>query len=142
MSQVMEFSAFLSMGRLPWWLSSKESACQCRRHRFDPWIGKILWTSKQPQQDVWEDAGVWIQPSDPFDMRLSCLGPMSCVFLIVSFLSCSLVAARWQVFFPESPRLTSTPSLVAAIADGSDIWKYPISHHTQLILNVVCCQCR
>ena len=47
MSQVMEFSAFLSMGRLAWWLSSKESACQCRRHRFDPWIGKILWTRKQ-----------------------------------------------------------------------------------------------
>ena len=28
---------------LPWWLSSKESACQCRRHRFDPWDGKIPW---------------------------------------------------------------------------------------------------
>ena len=27
--------------RLPWWLSGKESACQCRRHRFDPWSGKI-----------------------------------------------------------------------------------------------------
>ena len=24
-----------------WWLSGKESACQCRRHRFDPWSGKI-----------------------------------------------------------------------------------------------------
>ena len=24
-------------GRFPWWLSSKESACQCRRHGFDPW---------------------------------------------------------------------------------------------------------
>ena len=21
---------------LPWWLRGKESACQCRRHRFDP----------------------------------------------------------------------------------------------------------
>ena len=26
---------------LPWWLSGKESACQCKRHRFDPWSGKI-----------------------------------------------------------------------------------------------------
>ena len=26
---------------LPWWLSGKESACQSRRHRFDPWVGKI-----------------------------------------------------------------------------------------------------
>ena len=26
--------------RLPWWLSSKESACQCRRCGFDPWVEK------------------------------------------------------------------------------------------------------
>ena len=26
---------------LPWWLSGKESACQRRRHKFDPWSGKI-----------------------------------------------------------------------------------------------------
>ena len=30
----------------PWWLSGKESTCQCRRHRrleFDPWIRKLPW---------------------------------------------------------------------------------------------------
>ena len=32
--------------RLPWWLSGKESACQCRRCRFDPWVGKISWRRK------------------------------------------------------------------------------------------------
>ena len=26
---------------LPWLLSGKESACQCRRCGFDPWIKKI-----------------------------------------------------------------------------------------------------
>ena len=26
---------------LAWWLSSKESACQCRRPGFDPWVRKI-----------------------------------------------------------------------------------------------------
>ena len=25
----------------PWWLSGKESSCQCRRHEFDPWSRKI-----------------------------------------------------------------------------------------------------
>ena len=25
----------------PWWLSGKESACQCRRHGLDPWSRKI-----------------------------------------------------------------------------------------------------
>ena len=24
----------------------KESACQCRRHRFDPWVRKIPWRRK------------------------------------------------------------------------------------------------
>jgi len=28
---------------LPWWLSGKETACHCRRHRFDPWIRKLPW---------------------------------------------------------------------------------------------------
>ena len=28
---------------LPRWYSGKESACQCGRPRFDPWIGKIPW---------------------------------------------------------------------------------------------------
>ena len=27
-------------------LSSKESACQCRRHRFKPWVRKIPWWRK------------------------------------------------------------------------------------------------
>ena len=26
---------------LPWWLNGKESTCQCRRCRFNPWIRKI-----------------------------------------------------------------------------------------------------
>ena len=28
--------AYHDQGLPRWWLSSKESACQCRRHRFDP----------------------------------------------------------------------------------------------------------
>ena len=34
-------STNLSSGELPRWLSGKESACQCRRCRFDPLVGKI-----------------------------------------------------------------------------------------------------
>ena len=32
--------------RLPWWLSGKESACQCRRRGFGPWVDKIPWGRK------------------------------------------------------------------------------------------------
>ena len=31
---------------LPRWLSGKETACQCRRCRFDPWVRKIPWKWK------------------------------------------------------------------------------------------------
>ena len=28
------------------WLSGKEPSCQCKRHGFDPWSGKISWKRK------------------------------------------------------------------------------------------------
>ena len=28
------------------WLSGRESVCQGRRHRLDPWVGKISWRRK------------------------------------------------------------------------------------------------
>ena len=31
----------------PWKLSGKESTCQCERHRFDPWSGKIPHAEEQ-----------------------------------------------------------------------------------------------
>ena len=38
---------FLQPSRgFPWWLSSKESVCQCRRYRFDPQVRKIPWRKK------------------------------------------------------------------------------------------------
>jgi len=36
---------------VPSWLSGKECACQCRRHRgftLDPWVGKISLKKKMP----------------------------------------------------------------------------------------------
>ena len=35
--------ACINISGLPWWLSSRKSACQCKKPRFDPWIGKIPW---------------------------------------------------------------------------------------------------
>ena len=33
-------------GVLPWWHSDEEPAHQCRRRRFDPWVGKSPWRRK------------------------------------------------------------------------------------------------
>ena len=45
---------------LPWSLSGKESACQCRRHRFGPWLGKMPWRRE------WEPTPVFL-PGNPMD---------------------------------------------------------------------------
>jgi len=48
---------FSQVSPIPWWLSSKESTCQCRRHGFDPWIGKITVENKMATQSsilAWE----------------------------------------------------------------------------------------
>ena len=46
------FSPSYTTKWLPWWLISKESACQCRRQGFDPWVGKISWRRKQQPTPV------------------------------------------------------------------------------------------
>ena len=30
----------------PWWLSGKESTCQCRHHGFNLWVEKVPWRRK------------------------------------------------------------------------------------------------
>ena len=37
---------------LPWWLNSKESAFQCRRCGFNPWVRKIPWRREWPPTQV------------------------------------------------------------------------------------------
>ena len=46
----LKFFFFLLLNNyrgLPWWLSGKESACQCRRHQFNPDLGR----SHMPQSN-------------------------------------------------------------------------------------------
>ena len=43
--------------RLPRWLRGKASACQCRTHRFNPCVGKILWRRKWQSTPVFLSGG-------------------------------------------------------------------------------------
>ena len=50
----------------PWWLSGKESTCQCRRQGFNPWFQKIPWRGK------WQSIPVFL-PGEPHGQRsLAC----------------------------------------------------------------------
>ena len=43
-----------------WWFSSKESACQCRRCRFNPWVEKVPWEGNgHPLQHSWTSGSSW-----------------------------------------------------------------------------------
>ena len=43
---IFSIKEFPGLG-VPWWLSGKESTCQCRRHGSDPWSGKITHATEQ-----------------------------------------------------------------------------------------------
>ena len=48
-AQIKNYEASGRVGeryRLPWWLSSKESASQSRSRGLDPWVGKTPWRMK------------------------------------------------------------------------------------------------
>ena len=44
---------------LSWWFSGKESACQLRRCRFNPWVRKIPWRRK------WQPTPVFLPGKSP-----------------------------------------------------------------------------
>ena len=58
-----------------WWLSCKESACQCRRHGFNPWSGKIPQAMEQlnPCATVRRKHADWNYPPWPGTMATICL---------------------------------------------------------------------
>ena len=39
---------------LPWWFKGKESACQCRRPGFRPWVRKVPW------RRAWQPAQIFL----------------------------------------------------------------------------------
>ena len=57
---------------LPWWLSGKESACQCRRHGFDPWVRKIPWRRK------WQPTPVFLPGESHGQRGLEGYSPWGC----------------------------------------------------------------
>ena len=56
---------------LPWWLSGKEPAWQCRRCRFNHWVGKIPWRRK------WQPTPVFFAWEIPWAEEPGC-SPRSC----------------------------------------------------------------
>ena len=54
------------------WLRGKESACQCRRHRFNPWVQKIPWRRK------WHPTPIFLPGKSHGQRSLVGYSPWSC----------------------------------------------------------------
>ena len=57
---------------LPWWLSGKETACQCRRHRFNPLVWKIPWKRE------WQPTTVFLPGKSHGQRNLAGYSPWGC----------------------------------------------------------------
>ena len=57
---------------LPWWLTGKESACQCRRCGFKPLVGKIPWRRK------WQPTPVFLPGKFHGQRSLAGYSPQNC----------------------------------------------------------------
>ena len=58
----LHFRAILRIDYIIEWCSGKESICQCRRCKFDPWVRKIPWRRKWQPTPVFL-SGKWIEES-------------------------------------------------------------------------------
>ena len=54
MTNVFVSFLLIKLTGLPRWLSGKESACQCRRRGFEPWVRKTPWRRK------WQPTAVFL----------------------------------------------------------------------------------
>ena len=66
-----------SLQRLPWWLSGKETTCQCMRCRFDPWVGKIPWRREKPGSP-WLPTPVFLPGKSHGQRSLADYSPWGC----------------------------------------------------------------
>ena len=57
---------------LPRWLSGRGSICQCRRHRFNLWVGKIPWRRK------WQLSSVFLPGESHGQRSLVSYSPWGC----------------------------------------------------------------
>ena len=56
----------MTLSRLPWWLSSKESTCQFRKYEFNPWVKKIPWRGK------WQSTPIFLPGKSNGQRNLAC----------------------------------------------------------------------
>ena len=74
---------------VPWWLSGKESACECKRRGLDPWFGRIPWRRK------WQPTPVFLLGKSHGQRSLADYRPWSCQELDTNEVTEHVLRAPW-----------------------------------------------
>ena len=99
---------------LPWWLSGKESAYQCRRRGFDPWTGRIPYASKPVRHDYWACA---LTAPELQLLKSACLEPAPPTREATA-------KTNLQTATREEPLLTRTRESPPSKEDSAQPWKH------------------
>jgi len=113
---------FLGLG-LPWWLGGKKkkqkTTCQCRKRRFNPWVGKIPW------RRVWLPTPVFLPGESHGQRRLASCSPQGHKESdITEQLSVNMSTSRFGGCYGEEKQilvLLESFSLQAKMKEGSVI---------------------
>ena len=96
--------------RLPWWLSGKESVCQCKRRGFNPWIKKIPWRGN------WQPTPVFL-PGKPHGQRsMAVYSPWGCKDLITKQLPQHLYLSVFLKYFINTKKTSERDSLARKVS--------------------------
>ena len=92
--------------RASWWLTGKESTCQCRSHEFNPWFGKIPWRRR------WQPTPVFLPGKSHGPRSLAGYSPWGC-----KWVRHNLVTKQQQIlpYFLKVPYANSPLSSRSAI---------------------------
>ena len=112
------FSLVSSVIGLSWWLTSKESACLCRRCEFDPWVRKIPWRrngnplhcsclGNPMDRGAWQGCSPWSHKELDMTSRIN-----------------NKLSDAGKVLF----RFSASKSLILESTDASRGWKAYIPH--------------
>ena len=97
---------------LLWWLSGKESACQCRRHELNPWVREIPWRRK------WQPIPVFLPEKSHGQRRLVGYSPWGhkesdkTEQLSISPLCCKLIITVSSLYRRKGKTLRKLASLL------------------------------
>ena len=93
----------VSNHRLLSWLSGKESTCQCRRRRFNPWVGKMPWRGK------WQSTLVFLPGKSNGQRSLGGYGPHCSKTVIRDLMTKPQQISNQRILQPSSHHITATP---------------------------------